>query len=399
MQGMINTGSDAVDKMGEINLTGNVTPPIWYRTILRENGKPYLLAICMLSEICYWYRPTEIRDELTGQIIGFKKKFKGDLLQKDYRSLAEFFGESKATVKAAMDKLEGMGLIRRVWRDHKAGGRLITNILYIDLNVDRLYEVTFGTEAKRSIPNQSVDNPMEGEEETIEIEEDEALETLPQNFGGGGTKYQGTLPQNFMGGGTKYQGVLLQNFMGGGINNRGNLSQKIRGGGVEFSGTNTENTTEITSKKNKVRALTEITSDQIISDQKEKNISKPKSCKNKCMPRRVEEVRKEIRDRISFDVLEKDSRFYDGVVNELVEIMVEVYVAGKDVSISGAIIPYSLICERFDQYDQILMEYVLFSLKENKTKVGNMKKYLLATLFNAPITCENYYVSEAKRTV
>ncbi len=29
-----------------------------------------------LADIVYWYRPTEVRDELTGQIVGYKTKIK-----------------------------------------------------------------------------------------------------------------------------------------------------------------------------------------------------------------------------------------------------------------------------------------------------------------------------------
>ena len=44
----LTSGNPIVDAMGEINITGNVTPQTWYKTILRENGKPYLLAIAIL---------------------------------------------------------------------------------------------------------------------------------------------------------------------------------------------------------------------------------------------------------------------------------------------------------------------------------------------------------------
>ena len=51
----LTSGNPIVDAMGEINISGNVTPQIWYKTILRENGKPYLLAIATLSDIVYCY--------------------------------------------------------------------------------------------------------------------------------------------------------------------------------------------------------------------------------------------------------------------------------------------------------------------------------------------------------
>lgn len=52
MTNIVNTGNASVDALAEMSISGNVTPVNWYKTILRENGKPYLLAICVLSEIC-----------------------------------------------------------------------------------------------------------------------------------------------------------------------------------------------------------------------------------------------------------------------------------------------------------------------------------------------------------
>ncbi len=41
------SGNETVDAMGMMNISGNVIPQIWYSTITRENGKPYLLAITL----------------------------------------------------------------------------------------------------------------------------------------------------------------------------------------------------------------------------------------------------------------------------------------------------------------------------------------------------------------
>ena len=37
------------------------------------------------------------------------------------------------------------------------------------------------------------------------------------------------------------------------------------------------------------------------------------------------------------------------------------------------------------------IEYVLSSFKDNATKVRNIKQYLLASLYNAPLTISNYF--------
>ena len=39
-------------------------------------------------------------------------------------------------------------------------------------------------------------------------------------------------------------------------------------------------------------------------------------------------------------------------------------------------------------------QYVLDSLQKNRTKVVNIRKYMLAALYNAPATMDSYYVSQ-----
>ena len=110
------TGSPIVDRMCRLQFTVNVIPAAWYRTIIRDNGKPNLTAIIILSDVVYWYRPVEIRDELTGQLCGFKKKFKADILQRNYQQLADQFGISKREAVNAVVELEKIGVVKRVFR-------------------------------------------------------------------------------------------------------------------------------------------------------------------------------------------------------------------------------------------------------------------------------------------
>lgn len=94
------TGNQTVDAMASIQLTGNIIPQIWYKQIVRDNGKPHLLAISILADITYWYRPTEIRDPGSGQFMGFKKKFAGDLLQRSYQQIPHISSSLKAFDRA-----------------------------------------------------------------------------------------------------------------------------------------------------------------------------------------------------------------------------------------------------------------------------------------------------------
>ena len=75
------------DAVAELNITGNVIPSVWFKTIVNDKGRPYMLAIMILSEVVYWYRPVECRDEKTGEFLGYKTKFRQDVLQKSYKDL------------------------------------------------------------------------------------------------------------------------------------------------------------------------------------------------------------------------------------------------------------------------------------------------------------------------
>ncbi|MCI7790033.1 MAG: hypothetical protein MR531_04520 [Lachnospiraceae bacterium] len=137
------TGNEIVDAMASMQITGNVIPQIWYRQIQKDTGKPDLLAIALLADIVYWYRPQEVRDEITGQITGYRKRIAEDLLQRSYDQFAMMFGESKRSVQEAIVRLERIGVIKRVFRTIQFNGSRYNNVLYIELFPKRLFEITY----------------------------------------------------------------------------------------------------------------------------------------------------------------------------------------------------------------------------------------------------------------
>lgn len=142
MKGYPLGSDDTVSKVAELNFKGNVVPLEWFNHIKRNNGKPNLTAIWLLSDIVYWYRPVEVQDETTGKRGGYRKKFKADLLQRSYDEFVKKYGFSKNQVRSAMDALEEAGIIYRVFRHPVVNGKKLGNVLYIGLNVDRLKEIT-----------------------------------------------------------------------------------------------------------------------------------------------------------------------------------------------------------------------------------------------------------------
>ena len=90
-----------------------------------------------------------VRDEATGYIIGWKKKFRDDLLQKSYKAYANLYGESRDSVKVAFDVLEELGVIKRYFRDIvHSDGTESNNVMYIELNPNKIREITFGKDKK-----------------------------------------------------------------------------------------------------------------------------------------------------------------------------------------------------------------------------------------------------------
>mgnify|MGYP001509173234 FL=1 len=83
-------------------------------------------------------------------------------------------------------------------------------------------------------------------------------------------------------------------------------------------------------------------------------------------------------------------------VDELVELMVEVMMMPDDgtLRIAGVDKPVSLVKNRFMKLNFTHIEYVLFCLHRNTSKVGNIKAYLLTTLYNASLTISNFYQAE-----
>lgn len=81
-------------------------------------------------------------------------------------------------------------------------------------------------------------------------------------------------------------------------------------------------------------------------------------------------------------------------IDEIVAIMVETLASTKEtINISGQDYDADFVKERLLKIDLSHIDYVIDCLKTNTTRVKNMRKYLLASLFNAPSTINNYYSS------
>ena len=82
-------------------------------------------------------------------------------------------------------------------------------------------------------------------------------------------------------------------------------------------------------------------------------------------------------------------------VDEIVNLIVETVMCKNDkILIASNWYPASLVKKKFLMLTYSHIEYVLHCMRGNTTKVKNIKKYLLASLFNAPSTMNGYYQAE-----
>ena len=108
----------------------------------------------------------------------------------------------------------------------------------------------------------------------------------------------------------------------------------------------------------------------------------------------VEIYREIIKDNIDYDVLKQSNRLDGDRIDEIVDIILEtVCTARKTLRIAGDDYPAELVKSKFLKLDHSHIEFVLDCMKQNTSKIRNIKQYLRAVLFNALSTIDNYYTA------
>lgn len=98
----------------------------------------------------------------------------------------------------------------------------------------------------------------------------------------------------------------------------------------------------------------------------------------------------DVREQIEYQVYDEKDRQQ---VDEIVMLMLDVLNTPDEstIRISKHDYPARLVKERFLMLDEIHIQYILEALRLNYSKIGNIKAYLLTTLYNAPSTINSYY--------
>ena len=105
-----------------------------------------------------------------------------------------------------------------------------------------------------------------------------------------------------------------------------------------------------------------------------------------------EEAREIVKDNIEYDILVQDPQQDKEQLDEVVDLMAETLCSRRQtIVVAGDEYPADMVKEKLLRITSSHIEYVFDCLKQNTTYVRNIKKYLLASLFNAPSTIGSYY--------
>ena len=108
---------------------------------------------------------------------------------------------------------------------------------------------------------------------------------------------------------------------------------------------------------------------------------------------KINHCRKIVKEQISYTAFEQNKFYRLELVDELVELMTEIFMMPDEAfeRVNGTEKSIAVIKSRFCKINQLHIEYVLDSMQKNQTNIGNIKAYLLTALYNSTITMDSYY--------
>ena len=147
-------------------------------------------------------------------------------------------------------------------------------------------------------------------------------------------------------------------------------------------------------KTNTQKTITDsLTIDSIPSDSSRPSVLDALEAKRREeMVRDMNVYREIIKENISYDYLLEDLPYDHDRLEEMLELIVETVCSTKKyIRVAGMDYPAEVVRARMLKLDMEHIKFVFDCLKENTTKIRNIKQYLLTTLYNAPTTIGNYY--------
>ena len=97
-----------------------------------------------------------------------------------------------------------------------------------------------------------------------------------------------------------------------------------------------------------------------------------------------------IKENIEYDILTVKLKQNISMLDEIVDLLTETVCTNKDsLVIAGDVYPAAVVKSKLLKLDAGHIEYVIDCMKSNTTEVRNIKKYLLAALYNATSTMDS----------
>ena len=101
-----------------------------------------------------------------------------------------------------------------------------------------------------------------------------------------------------------------------------------------------------------------------------------------------------VKENISYEILLHDHPLSSALLEEILELMVDVVCSNAPyIRVSRDEKPSDVVKAQFLKLNSEHVRYVLDGLGDNTTRIRNMRQYLIAALYNAPLTIGNYYRS------
>ena len=109
----------------------------------------------------------------------------------------------------------------------------------------------------------------------------------------------------------------------------------------------------------------------------------------------VEAYLKIIKENIELDILLERYPYDRELLTGIFDLILEtVLCKNKSIVVASSEYPAELVRSKFLKLNMFHVEYAMDCMRKNTSKIHNIKKYLLAALFNAPSTISSYYQAE-----
>ena len=107
-----------------------------------------------------------------------------------------------------------------------------------------------------------------------------------------------------------------------------------------------------------------------------------------------ERCRALILENIGYDVLASDPHVDREQLDEIVDLLQETVCSTRSqIRVAGNDYPAEVVRSKLLKLNSEHIRFVMDCLKQNTTRIRNIRQYLLSMLFNAPSTMNSYYTA------